>query len=79
MCWTPRARSASSGNLISREHRDGYLAQTLADQQAARDTFAGKRRERKMLTIDEARKPPHADRVGCRRHRAATPDRRSRR
>ena len=43
------------GNLISTEHRDGYLAQVLQEQKDAREAFAGKRRERKMLTIAEAR------------------------
>jgi 5-methyltetrahydrofolate--homocysteine methyltransferase len=43
------------GNLISKEHRAEFLAQTARDQQAAREAFAGKRREKKMLAIDEAR------------------------
>jgi 5-methyltetrahydrofolate--homocysteine methyltransferase len=44
------------GNLISKEHRDGYLTQILDEQEAARVAFAGKRRDKKQVPIEEARR-----------------------
>ncbi|MBC8141277.1 MAG: cobalamin B12-binding domain-containing protein, partial [Armatimonadetes bacterium] len=41
--------------LLSDEHREGYLSQLLADQEAARETFAGKRKDKAMRTLADAR------------------------
>jgi 5-methyltetrahydrofolate--homocysteine methyltransferase len=43
-------------NLISEEHRPDYLAAYAAEQQAAREAHAGKRRDKRMLPLDEARR-----------------------
>ena len=42
--------------LLSDENRDEFLAQTLAEQQTARDTHAGKQREKKLSPLADARK-----------------------
>ena len=42
-------------SLLSDDNRDGYLAQVLDEQEQARVTFAGKRQNKKMLTLTEAR------------------------
>ncbi|MBC7808015.1 MAG: methionine synthase, partial [Akkermansiaceae bacterium] len=42
-------------SMLSDEHKDEYLAQVLAEQDQARETFANKRKDKKMRTLSDAR------------------------
>ena len=51
-----RAVGVVSHLVSSPESRAAYLEKNEAEQQSARETYAGKRREKKMLSLDDARK-----------------------